>query len=64
MNKVKELPDMKKELIEFAKNNKIEKPETGVIVVTKPIIQKNTTSKRPGLTLGKKPAFTLTHGID
>ena len=64
MKKVKETPDIKNELIEFSKNNKIEKPETGVIVVAKPVVQKNTTgTKRPGLSLGKKK-FTLTHGLD
>jgi len=64
MKKVKETPDIKNELIEFSKNNTIEKPETGVIVVAKPVVDRTAAAKkRPGLSLGKKK-FTLTHGLD
>jgi hypothetical protein len=63
MKKVKELPEVKDELIEFSKNNKLVKPESGVIVVLKPTVDRKTVKKRPGLTLGKK-TFTLTHGLD
>jgi len=62
MKKVKDQPDLKNELIDFSKNNKIEKPETGVIVVAKPVVDRTSVKKRPGLSIGKK--FTLTHGLD
>jgi hypothetical protein len=63
MKKVKEQSDINNELIEFSKNNKLVKPESGVIVVSKPVVDRTVVKKRPGLSLGKKK-FTLTHGLD
>ena len=64
MKKVKETPELKNELTEFSNNNTIVKPEdSGVIVVTKPVIERTVVKKKPGLSLGKKK-FTLTHGLD
>jgi hypothetical protein len=53
--------DLRIELIKFAAENKIEKPETGVVVVKKPIVVKKGKGKGKGM---KRPGLLLSHGID
>jgi hypothetical protein len=67
MKEVKTNEALREELITFSKENKLDKPETGVVVIVEPVEVKKEKPKpkRPGLTLGgKKPMLMLSHGLD
>ena len=67
MKEVRKNEDLREELITFSKENKLDKPKTGIVVLSQqPVLVEIKKPKvRPGLTLGaKKPMLVLSHGLD